>query len=277
MKPLISVLIPTYNCAQYIREAIDSVLAQDYDNLEIIVVDDGSNDNTKEIVMAYCRGVACNASTCNASTVKYFYKENGGISSARNACLEHASGEYIAWCDSDDYWLQGKLRAQMEYFEEHPDCQVVFTRYENFFENEELANDPKCRKEVAWAIFSQYHLTTSLAKRELFDNYGCFLDNLVIGEDTEIGYRWQMFNLNVEHYIKDVYYRRRLHATNISLSHDDAITTATNDIIHASLVEYSAKSGISVDVVEKKMIGHRWTAQQLRGNIQRGNIKKTTN
>jgi glycosyltransferase involved in cell wall biosynthesis len=158
----ISVLIPTYNCSQYIREAIDSVLTQNYDNLEIIVVDDGSTDNTKEVLKDY------------PANLKYFYKGNGGIGSTRNACLEHASGELVAWVDSDDYWLPGKLQAQLTYLEEHPDCEIVFTKFENFFEREEL----------------------------------------------EIVSRMMVSGINVNHCIKDVYYRRRLHGINSIITMD---------------------------------------------------------
>jgi glycosyltransferase involved in cell wall biosynthesis len=214
---LISVLIPTYNCAQYISEAIDSILAQDYDNLEIIVVDDGSTDNTKEIVTAYCSGVACNAFTRNASTVKYFYKENGGISSARNYCLKKASGEYIAWCDSDDYWLPGKLRAQMEYFEEHPDCEIVFTGYKNFIENEEIKYQANVQKELDLEQTYKHYLPSALIKKEVFEKCGNFSTDFVVGEDTEMIECIRLFGIDTSNFIEKCLYIRRLHGSNITL------------------------------------------------------------
>lgn len=91
---LVSVIIPVYNVEQYLRRCIDSVLAQEYDNIEIILVDDGSTDNSPLI---------CDEYNKNYANVKAFHKENGGLSSARNYGIENAKGEYITFLDSDDY------------------------------------------------------------------------------------------------------------------------------------------------------------------------------
>ena len=97
MKPKVSVVIPTYNSSQFIVETLESVFAQTYKDYEIIVVDDGSTDNTKEVLQPY------------TSRIKYIYKENGGPASARNVGIKSAQGEYIAFLDSDDRWLPEKL------------------------------------------------------------------------------------------------------------------------------------------------------------------------
>ncbi|MDJ0690560.1 MAG: glycosyltransferase [Xenococcaceae cyanobacterium MO_188.B32] len=102
----VSVIIPTYNSGRYIEEAIDSVLAQTYTNYEIIVVDDGSTDNTSQIVQAY------------GDRVLYWYQENQGVASARNVGIEKAKGELIAFLDADDFFLPEKLAKQVAYFEE---------------------------------------------------------------------------------------------------------------------------------------------------------------
>lgn len=99
----ISVIIPTYNSAKYIKDTIESVLNQTYKDLEIIVVDDGSTDNTKDIVSKY--------------QVKYIYQENKGPAAARNRGIKEAQGEYIAFLDSDDVWMVEKLEKQMAIFE----------------------------------------------------------------------------------------------------------------------------------------------------------------
>jgi glycosyltransferase involved in cell wall biosynthesis len=206
--PFISALMPTYNNGQFIKEAIDSIFAQDYENLEIIVVDDGSTDNTKEIVAHY------------GETVKYFYQEHSGISAARNLCLEHASGEYIAWLDADDCWVKGKLQAQVKYFEEHPDCQIVFTKFENFFENKDLKSNPIAMREYEYGLTDKFHLTTTLTKREVFEKFGNFSKELVIGEDEDLFHRLRLFGTNINHCLEQVYYRRRFHGENITLTHD---------------------------------------------------------
>ncbi|MGK7951999.1 MAG: glycosyltransferase [Xenococcaceae cyanobacterium] len=101
----VSVIIPAYNGDRYISEAIDSVLAQTYTHYEIIVVDDGSTDNTSQVVKAY------------GDRVRYIYRENQGVASARNLGIEKAEGEYIAFLDADDFFLPEKLAKQITCFE----------------------------------------------------------------------------------------------------------------------------------------------------------------
>ncbi len=97
----VSVIIPAYNGAVYIGKAIESVLTQDYDNYEILIIDDGSQDNTKEVVSKY------------ENQVKYIYQENQGVAQARNRGLEIATGDYIAFLDQDDFFLPHKLSSQV--------------------------------------------------------------------------------------------------------------------------------------------------------------------
>ena len=115
----ISVIIPTYNRCNTIERAVRSVLIQTYGELEVIVVDDGSTDRTEEII----RGI-------EDSRVKYYKKENGGVSSARNTGVRYADGDMIAFHDSDDSWREDKLEKQMEYWREHPEFAMVYCGYE---------------------------------------------------------------------------------------------------------------------------------------------------
>jgi glycosyltransferase involved in cell wall biosynthesis len=222
-QPLVSVLIPTYNCAQFIKEAIESVLIQEYDNLEIIVVDDGSTDNTREIVERF------------GMSIKYFYQNNSGISSARNACLEHVSGEYIAWLDADDYWLPGKLKAQIEYFSKRLDCQIVFTRYLNFFDSasseKRLKNDPKVQYEIEIAKTNKCYFASTLIKRAVFEKIGRFNIELPVGEDSEMVSRILALDIDVNHLINEVYYYRRLHGNNSVLMADNPHKTTLSYIV----------------------------------------------
>ena len=93
---LVSIIVPIYNVEKYLSECIDSILRQSYDNLEIILVNDGATDSC---------GLICDRYACKDKRIVVLHKENGGLSDARNAGLSHAHGEYIAFVDSDDYTL----------------------------------------------------------------------------------------------------------------------------------------------------------------------------
>lgn len=104
MKPKVSIIIPVYNGTNYMRDAIDSALAQTYENCEVIVVNDGSNDNgaTDEVARSY------------GNRIRYFYKENGGVATAVNYGIEKMTGEYAAWLSHDDMFTPDKIERQME-------------------------------------------------------------------------------------------------------------------------------------------------------------------
>jgi glycosyltransferase involved in cell wall biosynthesis len=112
--PTVSVIIPTYNSAALITDAIDSVLAQTYKDYEIIVVDDGSTDNTREVVRSY------------GNRIQYIYQENSHIAAARNNGFKASSGKYIANLDADDLWLPEKLKKQITLLEKHPEAGLVY-------------------------------------------------------------------------------------------------------------------------------------------------------
>jgi glycosyltransferase involved in cell wall biosynthesis len=209
--PLISVLIPTYNRAKYIKQAIDSVTAQDYRPLEIIVVDDGSRDSTKEIVKKYDKNI-----------VKYFYQKNKGISGARNACLAKAKGEYIAWLDSDDYYLPGKLTAQMNYMRKHSDCEIVFTEYKNFLENEEVKNNKIAMDIVRREKEAEYKtcLASSLAKKLFYEKVGKFPEKYKTAEDDFILNTAESLKINLSNFINKIFYKRRIHNDNSLILND---------------------------------------------------------
>jgi glycosyltransferase involved in cell wall biosynthesis len=119
----ISVIVPTYNCGAFIAETLNSILNQTLPANEIFVVDDGSTDNTANVV-----------SQIKDPRLHYIQKENAGVSSARNVGLSKATGDYIAFLDADDLWLPQMLEMQVKVFEKHPDVDVVisnFTRFDN--------------------------------------------------------------------------------------------------------------------------------------------------
>lgn len=126
---LVSVITPTYNCAKFIARTIDSVMAQTYGNWEMIIVDDRSSDNTKEIVEEYIK---------NDSRIKYHLLEvNSGAAVARTTAMRLAQGAYMAFLDSDDVWMPDKLERQIKWMQEN-DYAFSCTAYEQIDEDDNL-------------------------------------------------------------------------------------------------------------------------------------------
>ena len=111
----VSVIIPSYNSARYVVVAVESVLAQTYRDFEILVIDDGSTDDTKEVLKKYGQSIC------------YLYKPNGGVSNARNYGIEKARGKYVAFLDADDVWMPEKLNKQVALLESNTDVGLSYT------------------------------------------------------------------------------------------------------------------------------------------------------
>jgi glycosyltransferase involved in cell wall biosynthesis len=177
----VSVVIPTFNRRDYITIALDSVLAQTYKDYEIVVIDDGSSDDTKEVLKPY------------QETIRYFYQENRGISGARNRGIRESRGDYIALLDSDDYWLPEKLKCQVDRIREEPGCGMVATRCSS------IAPDGTFRKKnrpgkSGWIlndIFRANFIRTSsvLITRTCFDTVGLFDESLPECEEYDLWLR----------------------------------------------------------------------------------------
>ena len=185
-KIAISVIIPTYNRADCIERAINSVISQTYSADEIIVVDDASDDNTKEVVA----GIKCDR-------LKYYkLPQNKGAGGARNFGISVASNEWIAFHDSDDEWRNYKLEKQVEYITEHPDCRFVYSAYSCKQGAEEYTIPHyDSGEEVEGRIFGQLLLRntigapTVLMKKELIDEEGAFDEQMESLEDWEFALR----------------------------------------------------------------------------------------
>ena len=115
--PKVSIILPTYNRADFIAEAIESAINQTFEDWELLIIDDGSTDNTAEIVSKYLKD----------KRIKYFKTKNRGTAAARNRGLKLATGEYTAFLDSDDLWNPAKLKKQVEILDTHPDIDLLFT------------------------------------------------------------------------------------------------------------------------------------------------------
>jgi len=121
--PKVSVILPTFNRAAYLPDAIESVLCQTFRDFELVIVDDGSTDNTRQIVQMY-----------PDKRIRYRFKQNGGIASALNCGIKQSTGTYLARLDSDDVFLPEKLAYQVACLDANPDCGLVYTQAYNMDE-----------------------------------------------------------------------------------------------------------------------------------------------
>ena len=181
-KPLVTVIIPTYNRGWIIQQAIDSVLDQDFNDYELIVVDDGSEDNTLEILKAYGKAITV------------LHQSNKGVSAARNRGIDAAAGRLIAFLDSDDLWLPKKLSTQVKFFENNADALINQTQ-EIWIRNGRRANPKKRHHKFSGMIFERslelclVSPSAVMVARELFDSVGVFDEQLPACEDYDLWLR----------------------------------------------------------------------------------------
>jgi len=184
----VSVIIPTYNRAPTLRRALDSVLAQKGASFEVLVVDDGSTDGTRNLI----RGTY--GSTPLHDAIKCLHQPNRGPASARNLGIQNSSSEFIAFLDSDDEWLPGKLKAQLQFFEENPDCLICQTE-EIWIRNGRRVNPMKKHKKFGGSIFEKclprciVSPSAVMVRREFFDRVGLFDESFPACEDYELWLR----------------------------------------------------------------------------------------
>ncbi|MDP1853777.1 MAG: glycosyltransferase [Candidatus Omnitrophota bacterium] len=199
---MISVIIPTYNRAQYICETIDSVLAQTYKDYEIIVVDDGSTDNTKELLAKY------------NGKIQYVYKTNSGVSAARNLGINLSKGEYLAFLDSDDMWLPEKLEKQMGAINEDS-IGLIHTAKYMIDAKGKLTGDvrPRYPAKNLDDLLNNYHICMSvLVKKDLVKKAGMFDETISGSEDKDLWIR--IAKIAKIKFIDDPLIKYRVHSDN---------------------------------------------------------------
>lgn len=200
---LISCIIPVFNGARYLGEALDSVLGQTYAPLEPIVVDDGSTDGTRDVVKAY------------GARVRYLYQANAGHAAARNLGLATARGEFVAFLDADDLWHPAKLERQMARFRVRPALDACVTFVRNFWSPEITARDRPPDDPGLTQPVPGYRSVTLLARASLFVTVGPFDPALRHGNDTDWFLRAAERGAVME-LLPEVLVDRRLHAANRS-------------------------------------------------------------
>ncbi len=186
----ISIIIPTYNRAQFVAKAIASILRQNFTDREIIVVDDGSTDNTSTILAPF------------EKEIKYIFQQNAGVSAARNTGISAANGMWIAFLDSDDEWKPGYLEWQMKRAEQYPKIVTHITNAltikpnqaeEDHFQGTRLSNtfnDGNClilERPLSTVIKHRpWFLQAAIMRRDVLFSTGLFDTSLRIGEDLDV-------------------------------------------------------------------------------------------
>lgn len=210
----VSTIIPTFNRSQFVCEAIDSVLAQSHPVDEIIVIDDGSTDDTQEKLNSYL------------DTIKYIKQPNGGPGAARNRGLKEATGDIIALLDSDDLWVSNKIEVQLRFFREHPKIDFLFGNMASYTDSNapEIKNASIHNYLCANATNLDHiidHLivenviptSTVMFRRAEFKVVGYFNESLSIAEDLDFWFRaLQKCRFG---YIDKVLEKRRIHDGNL--------------------------------------------------------------
>ncbi|MBW2991795.1 glycosyltransferase family 2 protein [Candidatus Woesearchaeota archaeon] len=197
MKPLISVVIPTYNRAEMVIKAVESVLKQNYENFELLVCDDGSTDDTEKLIRCV-----------KDDRIKYLKQENKGSAGVtRNLGIKNAKGELIAFLDDDDSWQPEHLKSCAEFFELYPEAGMMYTQTNNVFESEnveikyEKIEVPYIEKIKDFRLYTKPMFDEFLmrglrippscvvVKKEVFDKIGNFDENVYHCDDLEMWLR----------------------------------------------------------------------------------------
>ncbi len=204
--PRVSAIIPTYNAPEFLMQAVESVLAQSYRDYELIVVDDGSGPETRA-ALEPCM-----------DRIRYIRQENAGPSAARNSGIRESAGELIAFLDHDDLWLPGKLVAQVEFMDAHPEYKLSYHIVE-YFGGDGKLDFPRRegpQGDVLAALFRRIFLITLavMCRRECFEKAGYFDEKLRFAQDYEL---WLRMALHYHFgYLDKVLGRYRFHEGNLS-------------------------------------------------------------
>ena len=261
MNPLVSIIVPCYNQAQFLPEALQSVWEQTYENWECIIVNDGSPDNTHDVAQEWL---------AKDKRFKYIYKENGGLSSARNAGLDKAVGDYIQFLDCDDILECNKIEKQSLFFDKGIDVLISGYRYfenkegvseqriigrDNFIPETFIQFDDRVDIKDLFDLKNPFVICAPLYKSCVFEKVGNFDEQLHSLEDWDFNLRCALHNLTFQHtgYDKDSKALVRLHDS--SMMRDIDIMSATSNKFRMKRYEdqlYISYFGIRNIAVTKK-------------------------
>ncbi len=242
-EPFVSVVIATYNMGQYLAETMRSVLAQSYNNYEVIVIDDGSEDNTSEVMAEFIKD----------PRVHYLPQENRGQPKAKNAGLKACQGEFIAFCDADDLWHVDKLKKQLVCFDD-PKVGVVYSEVSYIDENGQPLEKPQPYARYSGQITDKLihknfiPFGTAVIRHECIDKLGGFDEALPMGIDWDL---WLRYSIEYEfQYIPDKTYIYRIWSGQMSSNYRGRYANAEK-IMNKFLQQHP-------DVVARDLVSAAW-------------------
>jgi glycosyltransferase involved in cell wall biosynthesis len=207
--------MPAYNASAYIAESIESVLIQNYGNFELIIVDDGSTDNTAEIIAAF-----------NDPKIRYFYQANSGASSARNFAIKQARGQYLVLLDADDMITPDFIARHLQEFEKNTNADLIYSDYCFIDDNSrpirivkrpEYTDEKLLIRDLFRCGFPIVQFNHTCLRKSVFDRIGFYEEKLVIAEDYDMIRRFLKCGLKLRH-IGQVLYLRRITTGSLSRS-----------------------------------------------------------
>ena len=238
-EPLVSVVMPAYNAAEYITGAIKSVLIQNYGNFELVIINDGSTDNTEEIVLGF-----------KDKRIRYFRQENRGLAATHNAGIKQSKGQFVSKLDSDDMITPDFIAKHLQQFEKHPKADLVYCddclidkndKPIRVIQRPEYTNRKLFIRDLFRNGFPIVPFRTCI-RRSVFDKIGFFDEDLLVGEDYDMMRRFVKHSLKICH-LRNALYLRRMTENSLSRdysaqkaqSHFDAVRRFTDTFTYDEL------------------------------------------
>lgn len=204
-QPLISIVVPVYNGARFLAECLDSLAAQDHPAIEIVVVDDGSTDGSAAVAERFGAG--------RAPTVRVLRHPHRGLGTTRNAGVDAASGDFVAFCDADDTWKPHKATVQVRHLAAHPEIDIALCRQDTVVE--------PGTEQPAWLIPDQRYgdldgisPTSGLCRRSVFEHVR-FAEDMGVGTDLDFLVRARAAGFTID-VIDESLRVRRIHDDNMT-------------------------------------------------------------
>ena len=269
---MFSIVIPAYNAEKFIAISVKSVLNQTHGDFELIIVDDGSEDETKKVIKQF-----------HDDRITYIYQCNGGVSSARNAGILASKGEYVCFLDSDDEWKSNHLEVMSSLIKKYKDCGMYITGYDIRLRNGEVVHKSHdLLKSISYEDFMSndgyeisskygyfFNTNTICCRREVFDKVGLFVTGVKNGEDDDMWFRiFAYYPVAISKQTTTIYDRSNCGATRQRVNDSDrTFLGRVEGILNSSEVPQYRKASLMIWIEKNKL-------SQVRKSILMGNKKE---